>query len=303
MGIDREGVFSFASGARIRLAGILWPDAQEPERRALLQATLETALDPQTHLFWRAQAAPDRWGILPAALFAKEADTNAAPFLVQEGLVAQGLAPLWPEGDAACHLRLQHAQRHALAMRRGYWAPRAQASRLARLAAAPETQIGRRIVAHWRFVRARTWRDLTFIHVAPGTRRAPSLMLAPKIAARLGVVNPGQEKTGQEKTGQEKISPNNFNQNKIDPATIRPEKPGQEKAERAKNTPPSPPIAKLDAPAEAPPVALSVAAASPVARTSWRKLAKTRAIVYVTLGARGLSVVRIDNPNQIEWLD
>jgi len=182
--IALDGTITLVDNQRLTLSGLLWPDHLEPKRREMLVKTLALALENQS-LTWKALAPPDRWGRVPANLFVKEPGRDA-PFWLQAGLAEAGLVPLWPgEIIGSCWQGLLEHEGIAIALRRGYWAPRAQAARLRRVQADPAAQFGLRLVARWRLHGVKPWRNLTFLQVSflevsPLARRGLSVSITQK---------------------------------------------------------------------------------------------------------------------------
>ena len=169
--IQPDGTFTLEGGILARLQGIIWPDPNEPQARSALKETLEAALAGQS-IAWKAAASPDRWGITPVNLFLREPETQNEAFWLQAGLVERGLVPLWPEGlTGECLDRLTLHEEDAIARRRGYWGPRAQANRLAHLRRDPAAQTGRRLALLLTIDAIRPWRALHFIN-----QRQPPLL-------------------------------------------------------------------------------------------------------------------------------
>lgn len=161
----QDGIFRIDGAVEARLAGVIWPDRQEARSRAALVAAIEAALAGQK-LGWKAAGLPDRWGVTPVHLFVREPEASA-PFWLQAGLVERGLVPVWPDGlGTDCLVRLELHERRAIALRRGYWAARAQAARLARLTEGRSDETGRRLSIIIAAGGVRPWRNLHFLNRA-----------------------------------------------------------------------------------------------------------------------------------------
>lgn len=183
--IGAEGAFLLADGPRLRLANIVWPDHTEPQLRQKLQALISRALKGQ-NILWKPAAGPDRWGITPSYLFILEPDATQKPFLLQSGLVEQGIVPAWPDlPSGPCWSDILHHERIAVRARRGHWAPRAQAARHHALLMDRDLHAGRKIVALWRIDAVRPWRGLHFLNIAPKSRSGPSLSMTASLVSRL----------------------------------------------------------------------------------------------------------------------
>lgn len=183
--IRTDGTLVIADGLRLRLAGILWPDISESGLRRGLADRLRSAL-ADARLSWRPAAGPDRWGIVPAFLFAREREGDTAPFLVQAGLAEQGAAPYWPDpGDATCLAAIRTHEALALKARRGAWAPRVQTQRLRALADPSEDPAGRRIAAVFRVHGVRAGRSLLFVNLSPRLNRGTYLGLTARQVSEL----------------------------------------------------------------------------------------------------------------------
>jgi hypothetical protein len=174
-----DGTLTAPDGRHFRLAGIVWPDALEPGRRAALKSVLEQAVLSET-LSYTPAAPPDRWGIQPIYLFVTEKHGAAPAFWLQGGLVEAGLAPGWPELPQLCWHHLMQFEKIARRAHRGFWAPRAQAARHRVLAAHPGANLGRRMVARWKVISVRQSQILTYVNIVPFFRVGPSLGLTGK---------------------------------------------------------------------------------------------------------------------------
>lgn len=184
-----DGTITLKDGLLLRLAGIVWPDRIELSVQEKLARGLKESLSGQ-RVTWRAAGGPDRWGIVPAHLFVQEPETGGQmplpPFWLQAGMVEAGLVPAWPEGVAgSCWETLLGHEAIAVQRRRGHWAPRVQAQRMARIGANPVEHAGRRVVTLWRVSSARAWRDLYFLNVAGRGRDGPAVSLAPATISAL----------------------------------------------------------------------------------------------------------------------
>jgi hypothetical protein len=177
--IDPDGTLTTLEGRRLRLAGLIWPDALEPARQASLRQALEKALAGE-RISIKPAAPPDRWGIESVHVFVAEKEGEAQPFWLQAGLVEAGLAPAWPEIPGTCWRTLLHHEGAARRARRGYWAPRAQAARHAAIRQAPARHAGRRMAARWRVSGVRKSEVMTYVNIAPFFRVGPSIALSPK---------------------------------------------------------------------------------------------------------------------------
>jgi hypothetical protein len=185
-----DGTLSTREGQRFRLAGLLWPDALEPGRRAALKAAVEQALHG-ADLTYKPAAPPDRWGIQPIHLFVVEQGGTRPPFWLQAGIVEAGLAPAWPELPDLCWAQLMPFEQEARRAHRSFWAPRAQAARHRALATNPEAHRGRRMVARWKIHSVRKSQILTYVNIVPFFRVGPSLGLTGKQVQQL--VKQGQD--------------------------------------------------------------------------------------------------------------
>lgn len=172
--IETDGTLSLKEGPVLRLANIVWPDHLEPNLREKLAKGLVDSLRGQ-HVSWKAVAPPDRWGATPAFLFVQEPDSALPPFWLQAGMVEAGLVPAWPELPGACWDDLLGHEAIAIAQRRGHWAPRVQAQRLARIEADPTQQAGRRMVVIWNVASVRPWREIFFLNIRGAGRAGPAL--------------------------------------------------------------------------------------------------------------------------------
>ncbi len=186
--IAADGTITLKDGLLLRLANVIWPDHLEPGVRDKLAQGLTETLRNQ-RVSWKPAAGPDRWGIVPAFLFVQEPATThqpeLPPFWLQAGMVEAGLVPAWPEfSHHDCWATLVEHERIAVQRRRGHWAPRVQAQRLARIGANPAAHAGRRIVVQWRVASARKWRDLVFLNMGRrGTEGASLSLTAATITA------------------------------------------------------------------------------------------------------------------------
>lgn len=187
--IAADGTITLKDGLLLRLANIVWPDHLEPGVRDKLAKGLAQTLKDQ-RVSWKPAARPDRWGIVPAFLFVQEpaiANQPALPpFWLQAGMLEAGLVPAWPEfphGD--CWDSLLGHEKIAIQRRRGHWAPRVQAQRLARIGANPAAHAGRRIVVQWRVASARKWRDLVFLNMGQRAREGAAISLGPATISAL----------------------------------------------------------------------------------------------------------------------
>lgn len=181
--IAPDGTITLKDGLLLRLANIVWPDHLEPGVREKLAKGLTETLRSQ-RISWKPAAGPDRWGIVPAFLFVQEpsmADQpDLPPFWLQAGMLEAGLVPAWPEfPHLECWKTLLEHEKIAVQRRRGHWAPRVQAQRLARIGTNPAAHAGRRIVVQWRIASARKWRDLVFLNMGQRGSEGASLSLAP----------------------------------------------------------------------------------------------------------------------------
>lgn len=180
-----DGTITLKEGVMLRLANIVWPDRIEPQVRDKLARGLEQTLLGQK-VSWKPSAGPDRWGITPAFLFVQEPDSSLPPFWLQAGMIEAGLVPAWPENlQGACWTTLLEHESVAIQRRRGHWAPRVQAQRLARIAAEPKAHAGRRIVVQWRVASARKWRDLYFLNMGARRMDGAAISLAPQTISAL----------------------------------------------------------------------------------------------------------------------
>lgn len=183
--ITEDGSLFTGDNLRLRLAGIIWPDHLEPRAREQLVATLKSALADQ-HLSWKPAAAPDRWGVIPAHVFVREPGA-AQPFWLQAGLVERGLVPVWPQAlPHHCLVALEAHERQAIAGRRGYWAPRAQARRHLFAEQNREAHLGRRMAGLFRVASARAWRGLYFVNFTAANWPGPAVSLTQSVVAELG---------------------------------------------------------------------------------------------------------------------
>lgn len=187
--IATDGTITLKEGLLLRLANIIWPDHLEPGIRERLAKGLTETLHGQ-RVSWKPVAGPDRWGIVPANLFVQEpviADQpDLPPFWLQAGMLEAGLVPAWPEfpqGD--CWETLLGHEGLAVRQRRGHWAPRVQAQRLARIADNPSAHAGRRIVVQWRVASARKWRDLVFLNMGAQQREGAAVSMTPSTISAL----------------------------------------------------------------------------------------------------------------------
>lgn len=175
-------------GPVLKLANIVWPDHLEPNLREKLAKGLIESFKGQ-RVSWKAVAPPDRWGATPAFLFVQEPDSEGAeappPFWLQAGMVEAGLVPAWPEHPGLCWDDLLAHEAIAIEQRRGHWAPRVQAQRLATIDTDATIQAGRRMVVIWTLSGVRPWRDLFFLNVRGGGRGGPSLSATPATISAL----------------------------------------------------------------------------------------------------------------------
>jgi hypothetical protein len=181
--IAPDGTLTLKDGLLLRLANIVWPDHLEPGLRDRLAKGLAETLKDQ-RIRWRPAAGPDRWGIVPAFLFVQEPavgnQPGLPPFWLQAGMLEAGLVPAWPEfPHQDCWQTLLEHEKIAVQRRRGHWAPRVQAQRLALISANPAAHAGRRIVVQWRVASARKWRDLVFLNMGPRGTEGASVSISP----------------------------------------------------------------------------------------------------------------------------
>lgn len=179
--VEPDGTIVTQENKRLRLAGVVWPDALEPERRKAVHERLERALARET-LTYKPAGAPDRWGIESAHVFVREhhGQAEAPPFWLQAGLAEAGVLPAWPELPELCWKTLMTHERIARRAHRGYWAPRAQAARHRAVSAEPEAHLGRRMVARWKVFSTRKSQILTYVNITPRFRVGPSVGLTRK---------------------------------------------------------------------------------------------------------------------------
>lgn len=176
--IGEDGVILLDGKHRLRLAGLLWPDAQEGETRKGLTSKITAALADQK-LSWRPAGEADRWGIVPAHVFVAEPGGLLPPFWLQGGIVEAGLAPAWPDLiEKPCWTILQQHESRARRAKRGFWAPRAQAARHGRIRQEPAQHQGRRIVALWRISSVKSGRAVTFVNLGKPARGGASLWIS-----------------------------------------------------------------------------------------------------------------------------
>ncbi len=172
--IDADGTLTLAEGPALKLANIVWPDHLEPNMRAKLAKGLTESLHGQ-RVSWKAVAPPDRWGATPAYLFVQEPDSTLPPFWLQAGMVEAGLVPGWPDATGHCWEELLTHEAIAIRERRGHWAPRVQAQRLATIEGDPGRHAGRRMVVIWTISAVRPWREIFFLNIRGAGRTGPSL--------------------------------------------------------------------------------------------------------------------------------
>lgn len=187
--IASDGTITLKEGLLLRLANIVWPDHLEPGVRTRLAKGLTETLHGQ-RVSWKPAAGPDRWGIVPAFLFVQEPKVenqpDLPPFWLQAGMLEAGLVPAWPEfPHGNCWETLLSHEAIAVGKRRGHWAPRVQAQRLARIGADPAAHGGRRVVVQWRVSTARKWRDLVFLNIGSHARDGASISLSPATISAL----------------------------------------------------------------------------------------------------------------------
>lgn len=187
--IASDGTITLKDGLLLRLANIVWPDHLEPGVRDKLRNGLMQTLLSQ-RIRWKPAAGPDRWGIVPAFLFVQEpaieGQPELPPFWLQAGMLEAGLVPAWPEFmHGPCWETLLGHEKIAVERRRGHWAPRVQAQRLARIGSDPAAHAGRRIVVQWRVASARKWRDLVFLNIGSRAREGASISLNPTTISAL----------------------------------------------------------------------------------------------------------------------
>ncbi|MGL5447027.1 MAG: hypothetical protein ACRDBL_06950 [Rhabdaerophilum sp.] len=187
--IATDGTITLKEGLLLRLANIIWPDHLEPGVREKLAIGLTETLRSQ-RVSWKPAAGPDRWGIVPAYLFVQEPaiaeQPDLPPFWLQAGMLEAGLVPAWPEFSyGVCWETLLSHEKIAIERRRGHWAPRVQAQRLARIVTNPSAHAGRRIVVQWRVASARKWRDLVFLNMGAQQREGAALSMAPATISAL----------------------------------------------------------------------------------------------------------------------
>ncbi|CAN1527857.1 hypothetical protein MCEMSEM23_01290 [Rhabdaerophilaceae bacterium] len=196
--ISDDGIITLRDGLLLSLANIVWPDRVEPRLRAGLASGLLETLNGQK-VQWKPVAGPDRWGATPAFLFVQEPahgfQMPLPPFWLQAGLVEAGLVPAWPDVLAGhCWTLLLEHEATAIERRRGHWAPRVQARRIASIVADPASHAGRRLAIHWRVASVRPWRDLLFLNASSEGRKGLAVSLTEHTRAALtarGVI-PGQ---------------------------------------------------------------------------------------------------------------
>jgi hypothetical protein len=189
--IAPDGTITLKDGLLLRLANIVWPDHLEPGVREKLARGLSETLRGQ-RVSWKPAAGPDRWGIVPAFLFVQEPTVenqpDLPPFWLQAGMLEAGLVPAWPEfPHAQCWDTLLDHEKIAVQRRRGHWAPRVQAQRLARIGANPAQHAGRRIVVQWQVASARKWRELVFLNMGRRAREGAAISLSPATISALTV--------------------------------------------------------------------------------------------------------------------
>ncbi len=182
--IETDGSISLKEGPVLKLANIVWPDHLEPNLREKLAKGLMESMQGQ-RITWKAVAPPDRWGATPAHLFVQEPDAGLAPFWLQAGMVEAGLVPAWPDVPGRCWEELLRHEALAIADRRGHWAPRVQAQRLATIAADPTRHAGRRMVVIWTIAAVRPWREIFFLNIRGAGRTGPSLSATPATISAL----------------------------------------------------------------------------------------------------------------------
>lgn len=187
--IAPDGTITLKEGLLLRLANIVWPDHLESGVRDKLAKGLTETLHGQ-RVSWKPAAGPDRWGIVPAFLFVQEPmvenQPDLPPFWLQAGMLEAGLVPAWPEFQHGnCWEILLGHEKIAVGKRRGHWAPRVQAQRLAQIAANPAAHGGRRVVVQWRVSGARKWRDLVFLNIGSRAREGASISLSPATISAL----------------------------------------------------------------------------------------------------------------------
>ncbi len=172
--IETDGSIALKEGPVLKLANIVWPDHLEPNLREKLARGLMDSMKGQ-RITWKAVAPPDRWGATPAYLFVQEPDLNIPPFWLQAGMVEAGLVPAWPDSTGSCWDELLRHEAVAISERRGHWAPRVQAQRLATIEADPARHAGRRMVVIWTIAAVRPWREIFFLNIRGSGRTGPSL--------------------------------------------------------------------------------------------------------------------------------
>jgi endonuclease YncB( thermonuclease family) len=116
-GIGPRGEIGLASGARVLLDSLRWPEEPEADRAARTWLEAHRGRD----LTVVPRGAPDRWGRQRADIVPDVRPEDGAPDLAG-GLVAAGLAAADPgEADALCRPALLRVESGARARRLGIW--------------------------------------------------------------------------------------------------------------------------------------------------------------------------------------